>query len=744
MSARLLLCLALFSGTVALADPSGRRWAINACGGGCPIGQTCSNQRCVPVFRIAATVDNASGANSVNGGIAYSQIVSRTVASFQAWTTSRVSCNTNYNVSQGNSFTTPVGLNAVNGNDRSNNVIWLSGTSWTHLNNELALTTTTYTTNDNVIIDADMEINNNITWSDSQSPNTYDPESVIIHEAGHFAGLAHSPGSTYVMYALVNPASNKRVLTQYDQNDICNVYPGASGGQGTSCNGDTDCTSPLVCRGRPGSASKICTATCTSTCPTGFSCQAANTGMACLPQVGASDHCKFCQSGGACSTGVCLRFGDGVTFCSSTCSDNDQCPSGSSCQSNYCVPNSNTCTTQCTTNAQCATNYTCTGGTCKPNGNTGDDCSVSVFCKSCNVCTRESATTDQMYCRSCCSGTGLCNTCTSTTCGMGTSCVALASNAGNVCAPSASEPGTCQACPQGTCAQGLTCVQGRCRTECNPSAPGSCQACFGLQQGGGVCACGDEINNVGEPCGQIAQNTVAACAQGLACVQGQSGAGVCRTTCNAGAPASCGTGFTCQLVSGVGVCLPGSEGSTCAACNNAGACSGNLICYLGRCYERCNVNLSQTCGTCVQTAADGTGVCGCSDQISPEGGPCGTSPEVRSCQGGLRCIDSICKDRCDPQVPFCNPDEVCTDIGGSQFFCVRVASGGGTGTTGGGTGSSTGGGRQGGGSATGGSGGGGGAPMDLGCGCGAGGPFGAVAFGVLALLRRRRSTRQLT
>lgn len=739
MNARLLLCLALLSSTVTLADPSGRRWAINACGSGCPMGQTCSNQRCVPVFRIAASVDNG-GSMTINGGMAYSQIVARTVASFQAWTTPRVSCNTNYNVSQGSAFSTPAGLAAVANNDRNNNVIWLSGNSWTHLNNELALTTTTYTTTDNVIIDADMELNNNITWSDTQSPNTYDPESVILHEAGHFAGLAHSPGSTYVMYALVNPASNKRVLTQYDQNDICNVYPGASGGQGTSCTADAECTGPLVCRGRPGSTSKICTATCSGTCPTGFSCQAANTGMACLAQVGAADHCKFCQSGGACSTGVCLRFGDGVTFCSSTCSDTDQCPSGNTCQTGYCVPNTNTCTSQCTSSAQCATGYTCTGGTCKPNGDTGDDCTVSVFCKSCNVCTRESATSDQMFCRTCCAGMGsggLCNACPNAGCTNGTSCIALSDGTSSVCSPMATQPSTCQACPGGTCAQGLMCVQGRCRTECNPAAPGSCQACLGLQQGGGVCACGDEINNVGEPCGQIAQNTVAACAQGLSCVTNQSGAGVCRTTCNAGAPASCGTGFTCQLVSGVGVCLPGTEGSTCAACNNAGACSGNLTCYLGRCYERCNVNISQTCGTCVQTTSDGTGVCGCSDQISPEGGPCGTSPDVRSCQSGLRCVDSLCKDRCDPQVPFCNPDERCVDVGGSQFFCVRSGAGGGGG--GGGTGFPTSGGggtRPSGGA--GGSTGGGGAPMDLGCGCGAGGPFGAMAFGILALLRRRR------
>lgn len=739
MSARVVLLLSLVAGTAAVADPSGRRWALAACGSGCSTGQTCVNNRCVPVFRPAASVDN-SGAMNITGGLSYTMIVSRTAAAFAAWTTGRVSCNTTYNVSQGSTFSTPTGKAAINGSDRNSNVIWLTGTSWTHMANELAITTTSYTTNDNAIIDADMELNNNITWSDTAQVNTYDPESVILHEAGHFAGLAHSPGGSAVMYAIVNPASNKRVLTLYDQNDICNVYPGASGGQGTACAADGECSGGLVCRGRPGSSSKICTSTCSSSCPTGYTCQTANTGMACLPQVGASDHCKFCQGSGQCTTGVCLRFGDGVTFCSSTCSDNDQCSTGNTCQSGYCVPTSNTCTTQCTSTTNCATGYDCTGGTCRPRGDPGDDCTVSLFCKACNVCTKESATSDQLYCRPCCSGMGaggFCNACPNSSCASGESCVALTSGDSSVCSPGVTQPGTCQACPNGTCAQGLYCVSGRCRTECNPAAPGACQACLSLpDNSGGVCACGDEINGVGEVCGQIGPNTIAACAAGLACVGGSGTNGVCRSICDSAVPSSCGTGFSCQLVSGLGVCLPGSEGSQCAACNNAGACSGNLTCYLGRCYERCNVNLSNTCGTCVQTVADGTGVCGCPDQISPQGGPCGTQPTVASCQNGLRCVDGTCKATCDPQVPFCNFDETCTDVGGGQFYCVRTVmpvGGGG----GGGTSSSVGGGRAGGGSGAGGAGGGG--TMDLGCGCGAsGGPLGALLFGAIALLRRRR------
>ncbi len=744
MSARLLLGLSLLVGVAAHADSSGRRWSIAPCGTGCSTTTTCVNNRCVPVFRQAATVDNVSGVTTINGGIPYATIVSRTTAAFTAWTTGRVSCNTSYSVSQGSTFASPSGFAAISGSDNRNSVIWLSGASWTHLPNELALTITSYTTADNLIVDADMELNNNITWSDAQAANTFDPESVILHEAGHFAGLAHSPGGSAVMFAIVNPATNKRVLTQYDQNDICNVYPGATGGQGTSCAADSECTGGLVCRGRPGATTKICTATCTSTCPTGYTCQAANTGMACLPQVGVADQCKFCQSAGQCSSGLCLRFNDGVTFCSSSCSNNDQCSTGNTCQGGYCVPTSLACTNQCTTGSQCPSNYTCTGNTCRPRGAVGDDCTVSVVCAACNVCTRESATSDQLYCRSCCSGMGqggFCNACPNNSCPTGASCVALTDGSSSICSPGVTQAATCEACPTGVCAQGLSCVQGRCRTACNPASPGACQACFTLPNGDGACACGDEVNNEGEVCGQIGANTVAACAAGLACVAGNGTNGVCRSRCDAAVPSSCGTGFSCQIVTGVGVCVPGSEGSTCAACTTSSACNNNLVCYLGRCYESCNINLSQTCGTCVQTQSDGKGVCGCPDQISPEGGTCGTNPDVRTCQNGLRCVSGQCKDTCNPQVPFCNSDELCSDIGNGTFYCVRVAASGGGGGAGGGGTSSAGGGRAGGGSAAGGGAGGGGT-TDLGCGCGAsGGPVGALLFGAIALLRRRRVSR---
>lgn len=749
MNARALALTALFLGAgLAHATPSGNRWALAACGTGCPTGTQCVGTVCAPVFRQAASIDNTGGM-TINGGVAYGTVPAKINAMFAAWTNGRVGCNTNWMSQPGTSFSTPSGRTALNGNDRVNNVIWLSGTNWTsvHLPNELAITTTSYLTTNHEIIDGDMEFNNNVTWSTDAAAGTYDVESVTVHEAGHFLGLAHTAGSTTpVMYAFVAQGVAKRVLTAIDENDVCAVYPGTAGGQGAACAMASECTGGRVCEAVSGGTSKICTQDCTgtgATCPAGFTCQASTAGFACLPQIGVPDQCKFCQSGSECSSGLCLRFDTGVTFCSLTCSESAQCGPNYTCQmpEGFCVPNSMTCTNQCTTETQCAAGYTCTGGTCTPRGDVGDPCTVSLTCKACGICTRETETSAQLFCRACCAGQGqggYCTACANTACTNGNTCVPLTAGSSSVCIPGSSAPTTCQACNNGACAEGLVCVAGRCRAQCNPQSPGTCQACFSLTSGGGACACADEYASEGQPCGQVGQSLYA-CSTGLACIG--TTAPTCRARCDINNPASCSTGKVCQLQNGLAVCMPGTEGSQCAPCTNTGACNAGLTCFSNRCYTPCNTNLGSSCATCVPTNANGTGVCGCPDQISPEEGPCGTTPEVHACQTGTKCIEGKCRAPCNPNMANACPIlSDCRDIGTGVYYCVdQTPLGGGGGSTSGGGSGGNGGGRGGGGGSAAGGGSGGGGTTDLGCGCGAsGGPVGVMAFVLLALVRRRR------
>jgi hypothetical protein len=625
--------------------------------------------------------------------------------------------------------------------DRANNVIMLSGASWQYSASTLAITTTTYFTNTGEIFDGDMELNNNIVWASDGRAGAFDFESTLLHEAGHFLGLQHTASSYIaVMYASLPTGTVKRVLQPPDTADVCDVYPAGPGGQGWACLAATECTAGRVCEGRAGSSQKMCTENCAKTsdpCPDGYTCQASTAGYACLPQRGAPDQCKFCTGPQDCSAGVCLRTnGTGMLFCSKGCTDSAQCPEGNSCTStpsgSYCVPET-ACTTQCTDAPGCAVGFTCTGGTCLPTGNVGDRCEVSGWCKACATCVVDASDASLAFCRACCAGgsaNGLCNGCTNTQCSPTDACTALTNGLDSVCIAKAAAPGVCQACSGTTCADGLKCVSGRCHSACNPASPGQCAACFGLNDGTGVCACFDEVAKVGEPCGNIAGGGIAACSTGAACVG--SPQTLCRATCSETNPASCKSDEACQKTNGVLVCLPGTAGSRCAPCLSDNTCNSGLTCHLGRCYEPCNINVGDTCDSCVVTDAP-IGVCACRDQLAAVNEACGTQPTVRGCPLNTRCLAGSCRSQCDPQAPFnCPGGSECQPYAG-LFFCQDAQpQGGGPGGGGGGM-TASGGGKGGGGQPT---------SNHQGCGCSATPVSAAFALSLLGLWFRRVKRRR--
>lgn len=704
----------------------------------------CVSERCVPVVRFAASIDNSGGA-TITGGVPYATFLNRAPEAFRNWTGPRVTCPTTslptaWTVAFTDAFTSPTGTTAISGSDQLNAVIWLSGQNWRHSAATLGLTTVSYYTESQEIFDADMELNDNVTWATDGRSTAYDMESVVLHEAGHFLGLDHTPtASGAVMYPDVTPGNLKRALAGPDIDDVCSVYSGRSGTLGTPCTVTSGtCAGGLVCEGSPGATSRSCVQDCAKTgdsCPNGYDCRASTAGFACLPQIGVPDQCHFCTRGQDCLSGVCLLSVETqVSYCTRSCSEASQCDPAYTCtptpSGTFCLPKV-TCTNQCAAPAECAVDYECTNGACGPRGNDGDRCEISGFCKTCNTCVNSG---EVAFCRPCCgkasSGDTQCQSCSATSCAGSLTCTPLSSG-DSACIATTAEPALCESCPAGHCAAGLTCHSGRCYAECNPSSPGSCRTCLSLPAGGAVCACPDQVGNLGEPCGVVG-GVVTGCAFGLACA-GEPNK-LCRAQCNLNQPSSCQEGEACQLVSNAAVCMPGSAGSACAPCNGIGACDTGLSCYNGRCYTQCNTSLANACRACVVTQTGGQGICACPDQIANVGEACGNQPVVMSCQPGSTCLEGLCQAECDPSSPSpCPPSMECQAVSGGHLCVIPSSSGGG----GGGTGGGGGGGRRGGGAG----GSGGGSVTSQGCGCSTFEPTTALAamVGVLLAYRRRRA-----
>ncbi|MDX2014545.1 MAG: matrixin family metalloprotease, partial [Myxococcaceae bacterium] len=603
---RLLLVVGLTCATGALAIPGANRWPLDACTTSCRVratnqtsqNQSCLTNRCFPEVRSATAPWNRSSGGAVTSGtvisgaqqIPYSTVLQGIQASAERWSTSNtnLSCGTSMRFDFQGTFASPTGQAAINGNDGNNNVIYLGGTFWRFGSGTLGVTTTSFFPGE--ITDADMELNNNTPWASDGRQSAIDYESVLTHEFGHFIGFDHTTSGNAVMNPSVGNGIIKRNLLAPDQNDLCSVYPGQAGGQGSPCSTAAMCTGGRVCEGASGSTSLICTQDCAAagaSCPSGFACQASTSGFACLPQLGAADLCRFCTAGSDCSTGRCLTDGNGFNWCSSSCNPSvtNSCGPGYQCQTSssgqsVCVP-MNGCTNQCTpaTVAQdCAPGYSCQGGECTPTGNPGDRCEVSGVCNTCSFCIPDEQDPNIGFCRSCCNALGECMGCTQTTCGSGLACTGFQNPTANperVCYPSSGAT-LCQACGTNTpCQAGLTCVGGACRSQCNPSNPGTCQACLTTtaSPSGGVCVCTpNEAIGEGGTCSTGTAAPLQVCRTGLRCA-----GGTCRTPCNPSSPVPCATGFACTLVSGQNVCLPSGGTGGGGAGTGGGAAGGSAV-----------------------------------------------------------------------------------------------------------------------------------------------------------------------
>jgi MYXO-CTERM domain-containing protein len=111
----------------------------------------------------------------------------------------------------------------------AHDVIVFDDTSWPYDDpvNTLALTTVTYGTDDGRIFEAYTEVNSaQHRFSTDDAPDggsTYDLQTILTHEAGHFLGVAHADNTTAVMYAYYQQGAI--TLTSDDVDAICTAYP---------------------------------------------------------------------------------------------------------------------------------------------------------------------------------------------------------------------------------------------------------------------------------------------------------------------------------------------------------------------------------------------------------------------------------------------------------------------------------------------------------------------------------------
>jgi hypothetical protein len=115
--------------------------------------------------------------------------------------------------------------------DSQNVVVWNAGTLGPGI---YAVTYTTYYNggaNEGLIIDADIEMNADVTWG-TQTPGTVgeaDVQAIIAHEIGHVLGFDHTPvGRATLYYASAAGSIYNRTLEEDDVAAVSALYPGSS------------------------------------------------------------------------------------------------------------------------------------------------------------------------------------------------------------------------------------------------------------------------------------------------------------------------------------------------------------------------------------------------------------------------------------------------------------------------------------------------------------------------------------
>lgn len=124
-----------------------------------------------------------------------------------------------------------------NSNKGNANIIIFRDSGWMYDPVLPAITSVYYEPSSGEVLGADMEINTdpaNFAFTLTEGdPDKWDLPSILLHEVGHFIGLAHSEDSSAVMYHTLPKGVSKRSLSQDDARAVCALYPPK---EDTKCN----------------------------------------------------------------------------------------------------------------------------------------------------------------------------------------------------------------------------------------------------------------------------------------------------------------------------------------------------------------------------------------------------------------------------------------------------------------------------------------------------------------------------
>lgn len=128
----------------------------------------------------------------------------------------------------------PCKLPQANKDGANVNVVFFRDDEWPYrgIDGTLATTTVTYD-GDGAIWDADIAVNaafNDVTLSETDAE--YDVQSIVVHEVGHFLGIAHSDDENALMAPTYSPGSVRRDVSDDDVDALCTIYPA---GRSASC-----------------------------------------------------------------------------------------------------------------------------------------------------------------------------------------------------------------------------------------------------------------------------------------------------------------------------------------------------------------------------------------------------------------------------------------------------------------------------------------------------------------------------